>query len=202
MDYTLWAIAAIIGAPILFPRVFFRAPQANNDGEDSSRTPKVLFFDVTKKHENPYLDQPTGVGFYDGDEEEYFNIDNIHDNEAFEEICNALAAHLPPEGSDLYLVTYDDECKVACLKSVFSEFFKDHDVEPKIIDLKQLFYYTHPAVPKIEYEGLVEYYKVPCLDKPVVEYIALFDQLIRDFDPNFHDNIEERFVALYEQLET
>ena len=54
----------------------------------------------------------------------------------------------------------------------------------RFIDMKAMLYYLHFNVPEIKYEDMVDYYKVPELACPPIQYSAIFEQVIHDTNIN------------------
>lgn len=202
-DYmNIIVMVAIIALPMLFPTHFWRTPTPT--GEAEANKPTVMYFNVFKKCENPYTDDVTSISWYDAEEQHAYNIENVHDNDAFSEMCVMLRSRLLPDSDGVvYLVTYDTDFKTVALKNIMAEFFEEATLEPRFVDLKQLFYFTHPLVPKIVYTDLMEYFRVPSLDNKPLEYAAIFEQLMQDFDPKSDDGATKpRLEAMYTHLST
>ena len=203
VEYTqLLTLASVLIFPVMFPSVFWKKDGSGGDAS-ASRTgkdrPVVMYFTVGKKTENPYGNEPTSLALYDEEDEHAYNIHDVYDNEAFAELCLMLKSRIG-ESKVVYLVTYDNDFKVASLKTILGDFFEEIDVEGRYVDLKQLFYCTHVDVPKVLYSDLTEYYRVPSLDNRPIEYAALFAQLIRDYDPMIDDHYKDGLEAIYNHV--
>lgn len=195
MSYVLWVFAAVVGLPCLFPSVFFRKA-----GRSESRAePKLIYFEVHKPSENPWMDQPIGVSVYQEDTERYAILPNAHDDEAFDEMRGMLFKSISDRDAQVYFVTYDEAYATVCYKTLFEDLFEELEIEPRFIDLKQLFYYTHPSVEKIEYDDLREYFRVPDLSHRVVEFSAVLHQLLEDLGPN-NEGLGEKLSLAYAQI--
>lgn len=188
----------------MFPSVFWRKVGDESGGDASASktdkdTPVVMYFTVGKKTENPYGNDATSLALYDEEDEHAYNIHDVYDNEAFAELCTMLKSRIG-ESKVVYLVTYDNDFKVASLKTILGDFFDEIDVEGRYVDLKQLFYCIHTDVPKVLYSDLTQYYRVPSLENRPIEYAALFDQLIRDYDPMIEDHYKDGLEAIYNHV--
>jgi hypothetical protein len=159
-------------APIVFPRLFWKK---------TDEKIKVVFYNIVKKSENPYIDEPTSISLYDPDDQLFFRVDDIYNNESYEELT-VLLNRLCKTYDKLYLVTYDIENKEHSFKLITEEILENADICIRFLDLKVLFYSMHPLIPKIIYGDVLEYYRIPKLDCKVVEYCALFEQLVQDYD--------------------
>jgi len=203
-EYTqLLTLVSVVVFPILFPSLFWRQGTPDNgkpDSEDANpEKPVVMYFNIGKKAENPYSNGPTSLAIYDEEDEHAYNIHDVNDNDAFGELCTMLKSRIG-DSSIVYLVTYDNDFKIAAVKSVLGEFFNDIDVDARFIDLKHLFYCTHLHVPKIVYSDLTEFYRVPSLENRPIEYAALFAQLIRDYDAKIEEHMSDGLDALFNHM--
>ena len=165
--YLPFVFVATIAAPILFPSIFWK----NNDEKV-----RIIFYNVNKKSENPYFEEQTAISLYDPDNQLYFEVDDVYDNESYEEIC-VLLKDLSKSYDTIYLVTYDIENKEQSVKLILEDLFDDISTKIRFLDIKMLFYSTHPMVQKIVYNDVMDFYHVPKLDVRVIEYCALFDSL-------------------------
>lgn len=203
VEYTqLLTLASVIVFPVLFPSVFWRKVKTVTDvsaSKSHTDRPVVMYFTVVKKMENPYGNESTSLSLYDEEDEHAYNIHDVYDNEAFAELCMMLKSRIG-DASTVYLVTYDNDFKIASLKTILGDFFEEIDVEGRYVDLKQLFYCTHVDVPKVQYSDLTEYYRVPSLENRPIEYAALFDQLIKDYDPMIEDHYKDGLEALHNHV--
>lgn len=190
MEYTPYVCAAVISLPILFPKVFWKDTEDNNI--------KLIFYNVVKSNANPYFEEPTSISVYDPDSQKYFVVDNVYDDESYEEFCNILL-DMTKGYAHTYFVSYDIEYKEMCFKTIFEDFIDSNSIKARFMDIKQLFYSQHQSVDKILYDGLLEYYKVPKLNCKSIEYCVIFDQLLQDYDVNIKDNMSKLHI-LYNQL--
>lgn len=198
-DYmNILVMVAIVAAPVLFPMHFWR----DTTSDAKKNKPSVMYFSVFKKCENPYTDDVTAVSWYDAEDQHAYHIENVHDNDAFTEMCAMLTSRLVPDSDGVvYLVTYDTDFNTVALQNMMANFFEDNALEPRFVDLKQLFYFTHPLVPKIVYADLVAYFKVPSLENKPLEYAAIFEQLMQDFDLKGDDGATKSGLnAMYTHL--
>lgn len=206
-EYTqLLTLVSVVVFPILFPSLFWRQEDATSNGKLDSEDakldkPVVMYFNVGKKAENPYSNGPTSLAIYDEEDEHAYNIHDVNDNEAFGELCTMLKSRIGAS-TVVYMVTYDNDFKIAAVKTILGDFFDEIDVEARFIDLKHLFYCTHLHVPKIVYSDLTEFYRVPSLENRPIEYAALFAQLIRDYDAKIEDHMSDGLDALFNHMIT
>lgn len=190
MEFTPYVCAAIITLPMLFPRIFWK-----NTDDDKI---KFVFYNVVKKNANPYFEEATSFSIYDPDAQKYFVVDDIYDDDTFEEMCTILL-DMTKGYSYVYFVTYDIEYKEVCFKTNLQELIESNNMNARFIDLKQLFYSQHIMFDKLVYNTLLEYYHIPKLNCKPIEYCAIFDQLLQDYDINIKDNLSKIHI-LYSQL--
>lgn len=165
------AYVAIIFSPMLFPKFLFRKKESND---------KLIFFNLVRESDNPFMNEPTAISLYDQDEQKYFEVSDIYDNESYEEICAIINKMI--EGYDnVYFVTYNIENKETCFKAIMEVYLEEIEKKLHFMDLKKVFYCIHQKVAKIQYSDMLEFYKVPRLNCKPIEYCALFDQLLKDF---------------------
>ncbi len=146
--------------------------------------PKILFYHFRKNTENPYYDEPTSISIYDSDSEIFLKCDDIHNDESFTEFCTVLKTLLD-NMKQCYMITYDIDYKSIGFQNNMEDFIDHHKIKMHFMDIKQLFYYMHPLVGKIKYPDILEYYKIDIkhFRCKSLEYCAIFEQLILDFDP-------------------
>lgn len=183
--------AIILIVPFIIPRLFWKY---RND-----KSVKIIFYNVVKESENAFIDEPTSISFYDPDDQVVFEVEDIYDDDAYEEVSKLLQ-NIGKKYQTLYLVNFNEveHCDLA-FKLIFEDILEDMNANLCFIDMKVLFYYLHQQVSTIDYNGIIGYYKIPKLDCPVIEYSAIFEQLLLDYDQLIRDDMGKLFV-LYEQI--
>lgn len=184
----LIGMATTLLAPIMFPKLFWR----------QKSDVKVLFYRIKKDSENPFIDEPTGVSIYDPDSQQYFHVDDVYDDESYEELCTLLL-HLKQGCDKIYMATYDVENHELSFKLVMESFLEDNDMHIKFVDLKRMFYSINPNVPKVTYKDVLTYYNIAQMENKTLEFCVLFENLIEEFDINIRDDME-KLDSLYDSM--
>ena len=183
----------ILVVPFLLPRLFWK--------QRRNKRVKVIFYDVDKASDNPFMEEPTTVAFYDPDEQVLIEATDIYENDSYDEICK-LFDSISKTYDRLYLVTFDTDHKSLCFKVMLEDVLEGviaHKCKVCFMDIRTTFLHLHPVVPSIRYEEMMDYYKVPPhLDCPPLECCALFEQLILDFDVDIREDMG-KLHALYLQ---
>ena len=198
-----WApLAAVAAAPFILPRLFRKSGKdVTASHTPSSRPTKVLSFNVVKSSENPFLDESTSLVLYDHDDQHLYKIDNVHDNESFSELCRLMLHFVGSENNGtIYFVTYDTDFKMVTLKSTLHTFLEENNIDHYYIDLKQLFYNTHPLVPKIVYADVLSFYKVPKIDNHAIEYAMLFHHIMNDWQGAGDEPLHKQLELVVDQI--
>jgi hypothetical protein len=191
--YAPFIYGIIIITTILYPIIPKILWGARND-----KNIKVLFYNLTRESENPYMDEPTSISIYDPDTQVLFSVEDVYDDDSYEELVNILN-DLSKQYTKVFFVTYDVENKDVCFKLILQDVLEDMPFKTYCIDLKRLFYAQHPYVAKITYKDILEYYRVPRLECKPIEYSAVFEQLILDYDINIRKDIT-RLDSIYKIL--
>lgn len=189
MFVTPFIYAATMAAPIIFPSLFWKKKHAGM---------KTLFYNVSRESENPYIDEPTSISIYDPDTQHHFKVHDIYEDECYEELCKLLTV-VAGANELVYLATYDCEMKSVRFKSIMEEYLENSGKQYRFLDIKKSFYLVRPLISKISYMEMKEYYKVPRLDCKPLEYCAIFDQIMQDFDVNI-DNDVEKMNLIYNHI--
>ena len=180
---------AMICAPFVFPKVFFK--------EESVSKNRLLFYNVTKDSENPFLDEKVSVSLYDPDAQLFFAVEDVHDEESYKELC-VLLNKLSQKYDNVFMVTYDIENREMAFK-LSMELFLDETKKFKFMDIKRLFYCIHPNVPKVMYNDILEYYNIPKMESKALEYCVVFDNVAKDFHMDYKTE-NGKLHALYKQM--
>jgi hypothetical protein len=186
--YGFIALGTVIGASWLFPNLFWKKKIRNSDIN-------IIFFDIEKDSENPYLVEPTVVTMYDLRKQLVYSAntkgaDTINDIEQ-------LAGKIANDHSIPIFVTCDDNgFKRACLKSMLADTEGLEDL--RVMDIKSLFYYVKQEVPSVSYEDMLEFYQLAPTNT-IVDYADLFTHIASDFDPNTMLNLSY-VCEIYEEL--
>ena len=171
--YGFFAFGALVGASWLFPSLFWKNKIKNSDVN-------IIFFDIEKESENPYLVERTVVTMYDLRKELVYTADTNDvgtSNEIEELIKKIVQNHSVP-----IFVTCDDQgLKRACLKNLVGDVEGAESL--RVMDIKSLFYYVKQDVPSVSYEQMLEFYKMQPTNS-IVDYADLFTHIALDFDPN------------------
>lgn len=171
-------IVAIL-LPFIMPNVFFKSRHDKV---------KLIFYNVVRSGDNPFPNEPTSISLYDPDAQQHFEVDDIYDNESYEQFCDMISK-MTAEYTHIYFITYNIENKETCFKLIMEEFLECMPKKIRFMDLKKIFYSVHQNVSKIMYNDVLDYYRVPEVHCRSLEYCAIFDQLIQDFDINFKDDM-------------
>jgi hypothetical protein len=180
---------ATLAGPMLFPKLFWKRKDEKI---------KILFYNVVKSSENPYVDEATSISLYDPDGQLFFKIDDINNDDCYEEM-EKIFENLSKSFDTIYFVTYDIENKEHSFKLITEDILDNLNIKIRFLDIKMLFYSIHPMVKKIIYNDLLDFYTVPKLDCKVVEYCALFEQVIQDYDIDIRDDMT-KMNNLYTQI--
>lgn len=182
----------ILTIPFLMPKLFFKSKKPTKG--------KVLFYQIIKESENPYIEEPTGISIYDPDSQELFYAADIYDSQHYDDLCHLLN-DITKDKKIVYFVTLDTNMQMTCLKSLMGEYFDNNSTikEYRFLDIKQMFYMLSPLVSKISFDEIKDYYKVPELDCEPLEYCAIFDQIIQVHDVKIEE-YWEKVETLWEQL--
>jgi hypothetical protein len=180
---------AAMALPFIFPKWFFRP--------ESVCKCKILFYNIIRDSENPFIDEKTSISIYDPDKQLYYAIEDVYDDESYEEICEILKT-LATKHDYIYMITYDIENKELCFKLCLQTLLEDMG-KFKFIDIKKLFYSIHPSVPKITYNDILEYYKLPKLESKSLEYCLMFDNIAKDQNIDFQKD-EGKVMTLFKQV--
>jgi hypothetical protein len=187
----LACMASTIIAPVMFPKVFWKT----TDGVKM----KILFYHVSKSSENPYMEESIEISIYDPDEQQYYNMQDVsNDDDSYEELTN-LITKLAAGHDEVYLVTYNIEYKETSFKLIMEEYFNDTSIQAKFMDLKQLFYYMHPQIAKISYRDILDFYRIQSLDNKALEYCMMMEHIVEDHDINIRKDME-KFRVLYNHV--
>lgn len=174
-----FALLLALAFPVVFPDLFFKRKNYSS-WKDSNC--KMIFFNVEKESENPYVEEPTCVSLYDPDTQELFTALNIYNDDHYEELIEVVE-NLTKGKKTVYFVTFEDRLQTSCMKSLLGEFLDSHsEVDFKFIDVKHLFYMNSPRIPKMSYEDIKDYYSVPELECRPLETCAVMEQVILDHE--------------------
>jgi hypothetical protein len=189
IEYVPFIFIATIVTPLIFPKLFWKKKEEKI---------KIIFYNIVKKNENPFLDESMSISIYDPDDQLFFMIEDIHDNDSYEDITK-LFERLSKSFDTIYFVTYDIENKEKSFKLTTEDILENLNINVKFLDIKLLFYSIHPLINKILYSDLLEFYHVPKLECKVLEYCAIFEQVIQDYDINIRDDMN-KMKNLYKQI--
>ena len=172
--YYFYVGAALLGCAWLFPSMFWRKSVKNSDVN-------IVFFEIERDSENPFLREATKVTMYDLRKELVYTASNASTAETSDELERLVYNIISTTPVPIF-VTFDDTgFKKACLKHMLQDVEGAADV--RVMDIKTLFYYTNPNVPRITYDEMVEYYSMT-LTNIVVDYANLFTYIALDYNPN------------------
>jgi hypothetical protein len=69
MVYQIFTFVAIVITPFLFPNIFWK---------NSDKKIKLVYYNIVRESDNPYMDEPTSISFYD-DTRGSWVINNIYE---------------------------------------------------------------------------------------------------------------------------
>ncbi len=122
---------------------------------NAGRKVSYVYYDVKKKSNNPYLVENTCLTMYMPDKNICYNacIGSDEDRDDVAYLLKTMTSR-----NDVYFVTYDGAGhKSVYLKSLVPPLETD---DIRTIDIKKLFYLTHPTVPDTTYGKIMSRYQL------------------------------------------
>ena len=169
-----YLVGALLGCSWVFPWLLWRTKVKNSDVN-------IIFFDIQRDSENPFLKEATTVTMYDLRKEVVYTASNAQNHATSEELEHLMSKIMMANTVPIF-VTFDDTgFKRSCLKSLLQGVDGTKDL--RIMDIKTLFYYTNPQVQSTSYEDLVAYYQLE-QSNVVVDYANMFTHIALDYNPN------------------
>lgn len=151
---------------------------------NSRRKVSYVYYDIQKKSNNPYLSEKTTVSMLMPDRGIDYSseIDTEEDREELACLLNTMASR-----NDVYFVSYDGAGnKSVFLKSLMPPLWID---DIRTIDIKKLFYLTHPTVPNVTYGKIVSRYQLLSSMPPPtpgseknLEYFNIFHEIMTEWN--------------------
>jgi hypothetical protein len=153
MVFDYFAAAIIMAVPVLV--VLDKAFDFLWGGA-KRRNVSYVYYDVQKKSNNPYLSEKATVTMYMPDRGICHTVAIESDEDREDLAC--LVKNMASSRNDVYFVSYDGAGnKAVYLKSLIPPFETD---DIRTIDIKKLFYLTHPTVPNVTYGKIVSRYQL------------------------------------------
>jgi len=175
---------AVVAAPFVFPSYFWK--KTSNDDNDIN----VVFYEVNKNSENPYLKEKTVVCLYDLNREMVYSTSSTKNETSASDELSQIVKDIFKASKKVFFVSYDDGLS----KEVFLKNLVENSSSLNTINIKQLFYFVHDNVPDINYDKILEYYKIEKKEfgnAECIEYSEVFSNLIQDYDMNIHNEMHK-----------